>query len=392
MRNVLILAISQALGGAGATLVVLVGGIVGAALAPDDSLATLPIATLVVGTALTTIPAALWMRRAGRRIGFITGAALALSGALIGARALMVNNFLLLCACTLLVGASLAFVQQYRFAAIESVPAARAGRAVSTVLLGGIVAGLLGPEIARGARDWLPQPYVGSFLALAALYVVLILVMAAFRNVSLEQQGSADEAPRPLRTVANQPDFRLAVGAALIAYTVMSFVMTATPLSMHVVDGHSLDATAHVIQAHVIGMFTPSLFSGFLIDRLGVRRLMIAGVLAMIGAIAVAASSHQVATYGVSLALLGIGWNFLFVGGTVLLTRTYRPAERFRTQAFNDFLIFTAQAIASVGAGAALRQVGWTSVNLVMLPLLLIMIGLIVLRRDRVGSGGPAPA
>ena len=375
-RNVLLLGSAQALGSAAASLFFLVGGIVGQALAPGAALATLPIATLVIGVALSTVPAALWMRRVGRRRGLASGAALGIAGSLLAARALFDASFAMLCAAALLLGASLAFVAQYRFAAAESVPPDRAGAAVGLVLLGGIIAGVLGPEVGRRARTWLDTDYAGAFLALAVLQLAGVVLIAALR------------APPPVTTphrthdlrildLLRRPDFALALAAAVTAYAVMTFIMIGTPISMHVFDGHSLDATAHVIQGHVAAMYAPSLAAGFLVDRIGVRRMMTAGSVALLACTGVAASSHTLAAYAVALTLLGLGWNLLFVGGTVLLTRSYRSEERFRAQGLNDFIVFGTQAIAALGAGAALHRFGWTVTNLVVAPMILLMLALI---------------
>jgi MFS family permease len=379
-RNVIILGIAQALGASGASLVVLVGGLLGLQLAPTPSLATMPVATLVVGTALSTVPAAFWMKRVGRRLGFIAGALIGAAAALLATSAIGREDFGLLCAATTLVGASLAFVQQYRFAAIESVPVAQAGRAVSTLLLGGIVAGFLGPELAGRTRDLWGRPYAASFLCLAALQVVVAMLLAAMQDTRTAAAADTAEEPRSVARLLRDPAFFLAVAAGVTAYTVMSFVMTATPVSMHALDRHALPDTTRVIQLHVLAMFTPSLFSGYIVDRLGVRRLVMAGAFAMLASIACAVSSHAVLAYGGALMLLGVGWNFLFLGGTVQLTRSYRTAERFRAQATNDFLVFAAQAVASLTAGAVLTAVGWRWVNLAAVPLLVLLLVLFALR------------
>jgi len=391
-RNILILGAAQVLGLAGAPLVILVGGILGGALAPTPALATLPIATFVIGTAMSAVPAALWMRRVGRRAGFITGALIGTVAALCGMAAVTAASFIGFIGATLLFGASIGFVQQYRFAAVESVDASAAGRAVSFVLLGGVIGGFLGPDLVRRTRTLLPVEYAGPFLALAVLCALAALLFLAFRDLH-PADAAVPAGPRaPLREILRQPGMRIAVFAGVVAYAVMSFIMTATPISMHVLDGHSVDATARVIQAHVIAMFTPSLFSGLLIDRLGPRRMMTAGAFAMLACIAIAGKSHAIPAYIVALALLGVGWNFLFVGGTVLLSRTWQPAERFRVQATNDFIVFGTQAIASLSAGAALHGFGWTTVNLITLPLLVAMLAALAVTRTRTAAAAAPTA
>jgi predicted MFS family arabinose efflux permease len=398
-RNVLILGVAQSLGLSAALLVVLVGGIVGEALAPSPALATLPITTLVVGTALGTVPAALWMRRVGRRWGFVSGTAIAAGGALLAVQGIRAGSLVMFCAGTLLIGINAAFMQQYRFAAAESVTPERAGRAVSFVLIGGIVAGFLGPEIGRHTRGWLTDEYAGSFLAAAVVFASLVLILAMLRVPMRSTDTAASRAKFRALEMLRRPGFALALIAATAAYGVMSFLMTATPVSMHSVDGMPLDHAAAVIQSHVIAMYAPSLFTGFLVDHVGARRLMAAGAVALIACVTIAATSHALRGYWSALVLLGLGWNFLFVGATVLLTRSYRPEERFGAQAFNDFVVLTVQAAASFGAGFALHTIGWSVMNIALAPILiavLIMIALLGVRSPgdvlpSVASEEPSP-
>ncbi|MFN2196099.1 MAG: MFS transporter, partial [Anaerolineales bacterium] len=306
--------------------------------------------------------------------GFQIGALVGILAALLAAYAINLANFALLCSATLLIGASSAFVQQFRFAAAESVPPERAGRAVSWVLVGGIFAGFLGPEIAVWARDWLPAAaYLGSFVFLAGIYLLVVILLSLYRNVDtalLDPQAAGKE--RPLPEIARQPLFLLAVLCGAVAYGVMSFIMTATPLHMHIQSGFSIQDTTFVIQSHIIAMFLPSLFSGLLIERMGVQRVMFAGLAALLACVGLAVYSRAFAGYWAALVLLGIGWNFLFVGSTVLLTRTYLPAERFKAQALNDFTIFGIQAFTSLSAGTVLFMANWEILNLINLPAILI--------------------
>lgn len=380
-RNVPLLSLSQALAMCGPPMVVLLGGLLGSELAPAPVLATLPVAMQVVGLALATIPAAFILRWAGRRRGFQIGAVVALLAALLAAYAVAQASFVLLCAATLLIGASSAFVQQFRFAAAESVPPERAGRAVSWVLIGGVFAGFLGPEIAVRASDWLPSAtYTGSFIALAGIYLLVFLVLNFFRNVDIAGlQPETAELERPLGEIVRQPLYLLAVLCGAVAYGVMSFIMTATPLHMHSQSGFSMQATTFVIQSHIIAMFLPSLFSGLLIERFGVLRIMLAGLASMLICVGLAVYSRELVGYWAALVLLGIGWNFLFVGGTVLLTRTYLPAERFKAQALNDFTIFGIQAATSLSAGTVLFMANWDVLNLINLPVLALTGLLLVL-------------
>jgi len=389
-RNVLILALCQALGLAGAPFVILVGGLLGAKLAPRTGLATAPIAALVVGTALGAVPAARLMRRLGRRNGFTAGAGIGLLAALTGAVAVATDSFATLCVATGLVGMSTAFVQQYRFAAIESVRPEKAGTAVSMVLLGGVAAGLIGPQVAEALRYVAGAEYTGSFVGLGVLYVAVALLLALLAEPLALSHQPRMASPRSARQLLAQRDFLLAIAAATIGFGTMSFIMTATPMSMHTLDGHSVEATSRVIQSHAVAMYLPSLFTGAIIASHGARRTMIAGIAALAGAITTASAGHSFHSYWLALVLLGLGWNFLFVGGTVLLSTSYRPEERFRAQAVNDSFVFAVQALAALSAGAALKAIGWHGLVLVPIPVLALMLGLLFLTRNPRASG-PSP-
>lgn len=376
-----ILSFAQALGLSGAPIVLLIGGLVGAELAPTPALSTLPVSVMVVGLALATIPASLLMKRVGRRRGFITGAILAGMAALLAAFALSRGSFLLFCLATLLIGGNTAFVQQYRFAASESVQPQYIGRAVSLVLLGGVIAGFLGPEVGKRTMDWLSfGAYTGSFISLAILYAIAALVLLFLQEVAPAQEEIAG-VERPLRKVAAQPLYLTAILAGAISYGVMSFIMTATPVMMGVIEGFSLAQTTLVIQSHIIAMYLPSLFTGFIVERLGMVKVMVTGVLLLLACVALGLVSTRFIHFWGALVLLGLGWNFLFVGGTVLLTRSYRPAERFKAQAANDFLIFGIQAFTSLSAGTVLFTANWKVLNLLNLPFLLAMLAVIFIWR-----------
>ncbi|MBI4285396.1 MAG: MFS transporter [Chloroflexi bacterium] len=364
-------------------LAILSGTIVGAALAPRPSWATLPVAILVAGMALFSMPAALIMRKIGRKRGFIGAAIIAAAAALLAASAIGIRSFWLFCAALFLIGVNLAFIQQYRFAAAESVAPSYTGRAISFVLVGGIAAGLMGPEIGRTTRDWLPYgAYTASFVVLAVLYLVAALLLLLMRTIAVT--GIADSLPeRPLHRVVSQRHYLVAVWSSVVAFGVMSFVMTAAPISAHVIDKMSIDSTARVLQSHMLGMYIPSLFSGFLVERLGSKVLQTLGVVALGISVAIAASGHHLANYLVGLAALGIGWNFLFVGGTVLLTRSYYPSERFKAQGVNDFTVFTLSAVGTFSAGSVLAAANWEMVNLLSLPFLVITLGLVLTTRAR---------
>lgn len=382
-RNVPLLSITQALGSAGITLMVLLGGLIGSDIAPNPALATLPISIQVLGVACSTIPATLIMRRFGRRSGFIGSSVIAALAALLAAYAVVSRNFALFCTATFFTGMNGAFVQQYRFAAGESVEPRFASRAVSLVLVGGIFAGVLGPEIAKRTKDLIATgTYAGSFISLALLYLLaagLLLFLKDIRPQAIVDGG----VERPLRQIMAQPIYLVAMLAGMIGYGVMSFTMTATPIQLNRVSGFSLDETAWVIQSHVVAMFLPSLFTGFIIERLGVLRVMFSGVLLLVVCVAIGLISEHLLHYWWALVLLGVGWNFLYVGGTVLLTQSYRPAERFKAQAANEFGIFGVQAIASLSAGTVIFTAGWIILNLITLPFLAIVLGALLLFRAR---------
>lgn len=376
---------------AGPGTVVLLGGIIGADLAPNPSLATLPASLGIVSMAIMSIPGALLMRRIGRKRGFMLATLIAASGALLAAFAITQSSFLLFCVAAILIGQNGAFVLQYRFAAAESVEPNHTGRAISFVLLGGILAGYLGPEVAQRTQSWLDAGlYTGSFVALAILYGIAIFVMTFLRDVRAPKV-IGEVAGRPLLQIARQPSFLVAVLAGVVSYGLMNFVMTATPLHMHE-TGFTLANTAWVIQSHIVAMYLPSLVTGFLVERLGTLRIMLAGALLMLGCNLIAILGVDLLNYWTSLVLLGLGWNLLFVGGTVLLTTTYRPEERFKTQASNDFTIFIMQAVSSFSAGAALTSAGWININWFALSVLLVAGIVFLSQRRQIAQAHSLPA
>jgi MFS family permease len=388
-RNVLILSLSQALGLSGGAAVVLLGGIIGSDIAPTASLATLPISIMVVGVALATIPAALLMRRIGRRRGFMVAALVAAVAALLAAYAVSRESFGLFCIATLFIGTNTAFMQQYRFAAVESADVAHAGRAVSFVLLGGIAGGFLGPEVAKQAKDWLNAgTFTGSFVAVAVLFAAVAVLTYFLRDIAPQQAGATGD-ERPLRRITAQPAYVVAVLGGAVSYGVMSFIMTATPVHLHRIAGYTLEGTTGVIQSHIIAMYLPSLFTGIVVERLGVLRVMMLGVVGLLACVVLAVVSRELIHFWGALVLLGLGWNLLFVGATVLLTRSYRPAERFKAQATNEFAIFGVQALASLSAGTVLFTANWDVLNLMNLPVLLGTLVALLALRQRIA---PAPA
>lgn len=362
-------------------MLVAFGGIIGTRVAPHPALATLPLSLSIIGVAAMSLPAALLMQRIGRRRAFVGSACVAAAAALLCAWSVAHAAFAGFCAAAFVLGCNMAFVQQYRFASVEYVDPRRSGQAVATVILGTLAAALMAPAIGTAARHLGGWPeFTGSYLVLAGLCLIAALILSRLAEAA-PRQIPDDAAARPLGTIARQPDFRLAVVAGVAAYAVMSFIMTATPISMHVHDGFTSTETTSVITAHLLGMYLPSLASPWLTERLGVRGMMLAGIAAMGACIVISAAiGHTFAHYFVGLVLLGLGWNLLFVAGTTLLTATYAPGERFRAQGFNDLAVFGAQGLASLLAGVAMQALGWQALNLVSAPLLLVVLWMLLRR------------
>ena len=403
--NLGVLGVAQALGVSAMSMMVFIGGIVGRELAPRPALATLPLALAIIGLAATTVPAALLARRLGRRRAFVIGALLATAAALVLALAVSSVSFALFCGAAVVLGMNGAFVQQYRFAAAESATPEYAGRAVAYVLVGGMVGGVLGSEVAKRSRHLLEAEFAGGFLVLAALLALLALVVSRLRDNGARFATPPPPPPPQLTPVAgappearsaaasrlSAPGFGVAVLAAGVAYAVMSSIMTATPLHLNAA-GLPLDRTALIIQSHVIAMYLPSLASGYIMDRLGVARVLLVGVVGMTAAIVVGVYAASLPAFWAALVLLGLGWNMLFLGGTVLLARRAAGAERFRLQAINDFGVFGAQALASLSAGTALVLVGWDALNLAALALLAWVAITVLVRRTALSGTAQRPA
>ncbi|MFZ9127853.1 MAG: MFS transporter [Pseudomonadales bacterium] len=387
-RTLITLTLAACVAQTGAPMVVLLGGIVGAGLAPVPGLATLPVALMIVGTAMTTIPASLLMRRMGRKFGFIFAACYAAFGGLLAALAIVNDGFWLLCVATFLVGSHNAFVQQYRFAVAESVPKERLGRSLSVLMLAGVVAAYIGPKLATELQGAVSvHLYAGSFLGLTGLMIAAAGVLTFYvpnTPVSATQGGDG----RPLLEIAKQPNFQLALASAVAAWSIMSLLMTATPVAMHEVDGFNMPDTAFVIQSHIMAMFLPSLVTGFLIDRFGAPTMIFCGAVILAACLIVGYTDHQLIHYWWSLVLLGVGWNFMQLGGTALLTTTYQPSEQFKVQAFNDFTVFALQAVAALSSGYLLLNLGWHFLIYFSAPLLVLPLVLLVVRRAQ----SPMPA
>lgn len=369
--TILRLSAAQALYLASAAIAFAFSGLVGAKLAPASSLATMPIALMTVATMLTTLPASLLMGRYGRRSGFILGTSAGLIGAALSAWAIAEGSFALFCAGNALLGAYQAFAMYYRFAAADAVDESAKGSAVGWVLTGGVLAALLGPSLGTWSRSaWPGAEFAGAYAAAAFLSLLAIGVVATL-NLGRQPEAAAAGERRQLSAIARQPVFIAAVVNAVAAYAVMSFVMTASPLAI-VAVGHDVDAAASLTRWHLLGMFAPSFITGRIVSGMGPIPVLLTGgaltLLSLLGPVAGDSAAH----FNIALFLLGVGWNFLYVAATTLLTESYRPAERARVQGLNEFLVFGATAVASLAAGAAQATLGWGSVNAIAAPIVIV--------------------
>jgi MFS family permease len=370
-RNVGLLAACQALLLTNSATLIAINGLAGLALAPTKALATLPVTCWVAGGALATMLASLHMKRVGRQRGLTAGTLWGIVGALICAGAVWLQSFWLLCFGTLVFGVYNAYGQYYRFAAADVASADFKSTAISLVLAGGLVGGILGPTTSRFTVDLLAPRFTGAYLALIGFALVTMLLLRFIRIPAPDAKMQA--APgRPLREIAAQPKFIVAVLAGAIGYGVMNFLMTSTPIAMGVC-GHPYGDAAFVISSHVIAMFAPSFFTGGLIRRLGVLPVMFVGALLNFAGIGVALSGISVAQFWGALVLVGVGWNFLYTGGTTLLTGTYRPEEMAKAQGANDQVIFIVMLVSSLASGATVTAAGWERVNLYALPMVALV-------------------
>ena len=370
-RQVLILATGQALFQIASVMVMTVGALAGAELAGSPRWATLPIATMFLGTAAVTFPASMWMARVGRRAGFLGGAVLGIAGGLTAALGIHERSMALLATGTFLVGAYQAFAQFYRFAASEVADDAFRPRAISLVLAGGVVAALLGPPLARAGGPLLQPEYLASFLILALVSLVAAGVLSGLRVPATLEHAAAHGTGRRWQRIVLQPAYLVALFGAATGYGIMILAMTATPIAMLHHD-HGLGSAAMVIQLHVLGMFLPSFFTGALIARFGAVQVMLAGAAIFLGHVLMTLTGTGFGSFAIALVLLGVGWNFMYIGGTALLTETYVPAEKARAQAINDMTIFIVGLACSFGAGGLLDALGWQRMNLVLVPWLLL--------------------
>lgn len=375
-RNVWRLAACQAMQLSTNATLIAINGLAGFALAPSEVLATLPVTLWVIGGMLVTLPASFYMKALGRQRGFVHGAVAGVAGALVSALAVWVQDFWLLCLGALLFGGQNAIAQYYRFAAADSAHEDFKASAISLVLAGGIVGGVVGPATSRYSIDLLPQRFMGAYLALIVFAVIAIALLRIGR-IPEPAEDVRTEGGRPMTRIAANPRFVVAVTAGAVGYGVMYFLMTSAPIAMDRC-GYPYGDAAFVVSWHVMAMFAPSFFTGALIRRAGVLRVILAGALLNVFAVGVALSSVDISAFWFSLLLNGIGWNFLYVGGTALLTEIYRPEERAKVQGVNDFLIFATMAASSFFSGLLIAAAGWTAVNLAALPMLGVLVAVTI--------------
>jgi MFS family permease len=392
-RNVAVLAVAQALFMCTQSMGIATTPLAAhSLLGVDKSLATLPIFLNHAGIMLTTIPASLLMGRIGRRAGFTIGAVLAIVFGLLAAYAMVLRSFELLCVSALLQGSAAAFAWYYRFAAADASPDGFKPKAISYVMAGGIAAGFLGPQIAKWTVDWFaPVTFMGVYIAVTITGALSVLLMQLLRIPRLTAAERA-QGGRPMSEIIRQPAYIAALISSMFGYGVMTLVMSATPLAMLACGFHFADS-ATVIQVHIIAMFLPSFFTGHLIQKFGVLTIISVGALIQVGCALVNIAGIDFANFLIANALVGLGWNFTYVGGSTLLTRTYRPSERARVQASHDFVVYATTATAAALAGFLQQKSGWMAINIAALPLMGIVMATMLwlsLRERREARAQPA--
>ena len=364
-KNIYVLAIVMSLNFAATSMMVLVAGLLGTKIAPNSELATLPLAMMVIGTAAASIPAALIMQKVGRKKGLVIGNVIAISGLLLAYLAANHQLFSLFLIASTMIGFNAAFIQQGRFIIIENATnKTQIADGLTLGLLANLLAAILGPALGSYGRDLMPEAgdYSASFLlASAALSLALIILISQYRDLPIIIKGRS-QVKRNLFSIIKQPLFILAAGSAAIGYAVMAFVMTATPISMHEINDHSLSHTTFVIQSHIVAMFLPSVLSGYLLKRGYSISLIITGLVLYLLVCAIALFEQTVFHYWWALVLLGLGWNLIFITSTSILPNAYREEEKFQAQAANDFTMLSFQAVAVFAAGWVLFSLNWSGV------------------------------
>ena len=372
--NVPILTVAQALMMSSNSLIVATAALVGYNLAEDKSLATLPLAVQFIAVMCTSIPAAMLMEKIGRKPAFLVACLFGIGGGALTSFGIMQSEFWIFVAGTTLIGIFNGFGNYYRFTAADSVAVPYKGKAVSYMMLGGVVAAVAGPTLARNSREWMDSAeFAGSYMMLMLLYGASFIVLSFLK---IEQKSSdsndTEEPSRPLSEIIRQPDYMVALICGMFGYAIMSFVMTATPLAMDQAS-FLFDDTSIVIQWHVMAMFAPSFFTGTLIVRFGVLRILFSGAVFGVLCVTINLMGTQLVHFLSALICLGLSWNFLYVGATTLLSETYRKSERNKAQAMNDFIIFTTVSIGALSSGALQNAYGWQAVNRGVIPFLMII-------------------
>ena len=381
-HNVIILAVCQALMMSGNSLLITATALVGLRIASQPQWATIPFALMFAGVIITTYPASMMMQRVGRKAGFTLGAMLGIIGGIVSAWSITQQSFLWFCVGSILLGSFNAFGQYYRFAAAEAAGDHFRSRAISYVLAGGVLAAFIGPNLAKLTRELLPVEFSGSYACIALIYCCSLFLIQGLQLKSPDKKTTKGDSISLLDVVC-KPHFITAVASGMVGYGVMNLLMTATPVTMRV-EAFTDNNIARVIQWHVVGMFAPGFFTGSLIQRYGVVRIIVTGSALLLVSVIVALSGDSFAHFFVALFLLGVGWNFAFTGGTVLLTEVHTPSERAKVQGMNDFILFTGLALSSLSAGMIYFFFGWMWVNLATAPLILaILVPAIWLRSVR---------
>lgn len=368
-RNIFVLTAAQALGAASPPIIVSLGGLVGQSLAPTPTLATLPVSVYNLGLAIGTLPAAYFMRRLGRRRAYLLGTLFGLAAGLIAAFGISTLSFILFCAGTFTAGFYAAYVQSYRFAATDMATGDLRAKAISWVMVGGLIAAVIGPQLVIWTRDTIPgTAFAGSFLSQAVLAVLAMPVLFLLRVPKPKSTNAIQsDSGRGVLQILRNPRFMLSVVAGVVSYGLMTFVMTAAPLAM-VGHGHSVDHAALGIQWHVLAMFAPSFVTGYFITWFGKERVTATGLLLIAVSGAIALSGFHLAHFWLSLIVLGIGWNFGFIGATAMVADAHSPAERNKAQGANDFMVFGVVAAASFFSGNLLYASGWETINWLIFP------------------------
>jgi MFS family permease len=367
---VILLAACQALSMSSSSLMISTSPLIGSVLAPDKSLATLPFSLQLIATALATIPASLVMARYGRRAGFILFALIGSFGNAIATLAIFNDSFLLFCFGVIMAGVFAASTGFYRFAASEVAEESFRSKATSLVLAGGVLAAFIGPQIAKFSRDLFPVQFAGAYVALIFLPLGTVVLQLFLRLPKAPERASHQGGDSTL-SILLRPQVLVAVFSGIVGFAVMVFIMTATPLAM-AGCGFGFNQSASVIQWHIFSMFVPSFFTGNLVQRFGVTRVMLVGAFLMLACVAVATRDITFLDFSVALIALGIGWNFLYIGSTIMLTKALAPQERAKIQGINEFLVFGFAAAGSLASGATQHAFGWNAVNLAMLPFVVL--------------------